>query len=67
MAREMTDREIADEIAARQLEEEYLRELLASMGHDPGDGWTGAAIAAIEKATPDQRRRAALRTLALGD
>lgn len=67
MAREMTDREIADEIAARRLEEEYLRELLASMGHDPAEGWTDAAIAAIENAAPDTRRRAALRTLALGD
>jgi hypothetical protein len=66
MDREMTDQEIANEIAARCLEEEYLRELLASMGHDPGDGWTDAAISALDSASPDQRRRAALRTLDLG-
>jgi hypothetical protein len=66
MAREMTDREIANEIAARCLEEEYLRELLASMGHDPAEGWSDHAIAALENATPDQRRRAALRTLEMG-
>ena len=63
----MTDQEIADRIAAHALEEEYLRELLASMGYDPAEGWSGETIAALEGATPEQRRRAALRTIGLGE
>jgi hypothetical protein len=63
----MTDQEIANRIAERALEEEYLRELLASLGFEPGEGWTGETIAAIENATPAQRRRAALRTIGLGE
>ncbi|MDB4949719.1 MAG: hypothetical protein JWM27_2368 [Gemmatimonadetes bacterium] len=61
----LTDRQIAERISERSLEEHYLRELLASMGFDPGEGWTGAAIAALETATHAQRRHAALRTIAL--
>jgi hypothetical protein len=63
----MTDEEIGERIRARGLEEEYLRELMASLGHDPADGFTMAGIEAIDTATHDQRRRAALRTLALAD
>lgn len=60
----MTDEELGLEIRRRGLEGEYLRELLASLGHAPEAGWSGAAIAAIEHATPEERRRAALRTVA---
>jgi hypothetical protein len=62
----LTDQQIAERIAERALEEEYLRELLASLGFDPAEGWTGDTIAALETATPEQRRRAALRTIGLG-
>jgi len=62
----LTDKEIAARIAERALEEAYLRELLASMGFDPAEGWTGETVAALETATPEQRRRAALRTIGLG-
>jgi hypothetical protein len=61
----MTDQEIAERIAAQALEEDYLRELLASLGFEPGEGWTGETIAAIENATAEQRRRAALRTIGM--
>jgi hypothetical protein len=59
----MRDEEIAAEIQARGLEEVYIRELVASLGFDPAEGWTGTMIVAIEKATHAQRRRAALRTI----
>jgi hypothetical protein len=61
----VTDEEIGERIRSQGLEEAYLRELLASLGFDPDEGFTMENIAAIEKATPEERRRAALRTLAL--
>jgi hypothetical protein len=63
----MTDDEIGERIRTLGLEEAYLRELMASLGHDPADGFTMQGIEAIDAATPDQRRRAALRTLALAE
>lgn len=61
----LSDEEIGERIRALALEEDYLRELLAGLGFDPGDGFTPASIQALEDATLEQRRRAALRTLAL--
>jgi hypothetical protein len=61
----LSDEQIGEKIRALELEEEYIRELLASLGFDPADGFTSASIAALEHATMDERRRAALRTLAL--
>lgn len=63
----MTDDEIGQRIRDRGLEEDYLRELLASLGFDPAEGFTMASIDAIDTATLPQRRKAALRTLALAD
>lgn len=62
----MTDDEIGEQIRGRGLEEEYIRELLASLGFDPGEGFSDGAIRALEDATMDQRRKAALRTLRMG-
>lgn len=59
----MQDEEIASEIAERGLEELYIRELVASLGFDPGEGWTTVMIEALETATYTQRRRAALRVI----
>jgi hypothetical protein len=59
----MQDHEIAAEIARRGLEIVYLSELAASLGFASDEGWSEAVIDAIERATPEQRRRAALRTL----
>lgn len=61
----MNDDEIAREIQSRGLEVEYLRELAASLGFADGEGWTEALFEAIDHASPEQRRRAALRTLTL--
>ena len=61
----MTDEEIGERIRALALEEDYLRELMASLGFDPAEGFTMAGIEAIDRATMEQRRAAALRTLAL--
>ena len=63
----LTDDEIGQRIRDRGLEEEYIRELLASLGYDPDEGFTMEGIDAIDKATLDQRRRAALRTLAMAE
>lgn len=63
----MTDDEIGEKIRGRGLEEEYIRELMASLGFDPAEGFTNAGIEAIDNATMEQRRRAALRTLAMAD
>jgi hypothetical protein len=63
----MTDEEIAEQLQGRGLEEEYVRELLASLGFDPADGLTEAAIHALDTAEMEQRRKAALRTLELGE
>lgn len=62
----MTDDEIAEQLKGRGLEEEYVRELLASLGFDPADGLTTDAVHALDTAAMDQRRRAAIRTLRLG-
>ncbi len=61
----LSDEQIGEKIRALELEEDYIRELLASLGFDPADGFTSESIAALEHATMDERRRAALRTLAL--
>jgi hypothetical protein len=63
----LTDEEIAEQLQGRGLEEEYVRELLASLGFDPADGLTEAAIHALDSAEMEQRRRAAMRTLELGE
>ncbi len=67
MTPEMSDDEIGDRLRGRELEEEYIRELLASLGFDPAEGFNDDSIRALETATMDQRRRAALRTLALAE
>jgi hypothetical protein len=61
----MTDEEIGTRIRARGLEEAYVRELLASLGYNPRDGFTMDGITALDTATMEQRRRAAMRTLDL--
>jgi hypothetical protein len=61
----MNDEEIARQIQGRGLEIEYLRELAASLGFADSEGWTEAVFEAIDHSSPEQRRRAALRTLAL--
>ena len=61
----MNDEEIARQIQTRGLEIEYLRELAASLGFADSEGWTEAVFEAIDHSSPEQRRRAALRTLAL--
>jgi predicted secreted protein len=63
----MDDAEIARRIQELGLELEYLRELAAALGFAADEGWSDAVFAAIDAAEPDQRRRAALRTLALAD
>lgn len=65
--RDMTDEEIASEIQRRGLEVEYLRELAAALGFMEDEGWSEQVFAAIEVAEMEVRRRAALRTLELGD
>ncbi len=59
----MTDEQIAALIQGRGLEVEYLRELAAALGFAEEEGWTEAVFDAIEVATLEVRRRAALRTL----
>lgn len=61
----MDDQEIAAEIARRGLEFVYLSELAASLGYAASEGWSEEVLRAIEQATPEERRRAALRTLGL--
>lgn len=63
----MTDDEIGERIRDRGLEEDYIRELMATLGFDPADGFTVEGIEALDNATMDVRRKAALRTLALGE
>ena len=62
----MTDDQIAEQLKGRGLEEEYVRELLTSLGYDPADGLTEDAVHALDAASMDTRRKAALRTLRLG-
>ena len=61
----LSDEQIGEKIRELGLEEEYVCELLASLGYDPADGFTRESIAAFEGASLEERRRAALRTLAL--
>ncbi len=61
----LTDDEIGEQLRERGLEEEYVRELMASLGFDPAEGFTNEGIEALDNATMDVRRKAALRTLAL--
>ena len=63
----LTDDEIGQRIRDRGLEEDYIRELMASLGFDPAEGFTMQGIEALDKASMDVRRKAALRTLALGE
>lgn len=63
----MTDDEIAAAIQRLGLEVEYLQELAASLGFAPEEGWSEPVFDAIDRATPEQRRLAALRTLSLDD
>jgi hypothetical protein len=62
----MTDDEIGQRIRDRGLEEDYIRELMATLGFDPADGFTVEGIEALDNAPMETRRKAALRTLALG-
>jgi hypothetical protein len=61
----MREEEIAQAIQERGLELEYLRELAAALGFADDEPWSDAVFLAIERATPEQRRAAALRTLRL--
>ena len=61
----MTDEEIAASIQRLGLEVEYLKELAASLGFSPDEGWSEDVFEAMDRATPEQRRRAALRTLSM--
>lgn len=61
----MNDQEIAAEIQRRGLEVEYLAELAAALGFASEEGWNEDVFAAIERATHEERRRAAMRTLNL--
>jgi len=61
----MSDDEIAEQLKGRGLEEDYIRELMASLGFDPGEGLTEAAIQALDSADMEIRRKAAMRTLQL--
>lgn len=59
----MDDQEIAAEIQRRGLEIAYLSELAAMLGFASDEGWSEAVFGAIENATSEERRQAALRTL----
>lgn len=61
----LTDDEIAEQLKGRGLEEDYIRELMASLGFDPGEGLTEEAIQALDGAAMEVRRKAAMRTLQL--
>ena len=63
----MDDSDIAAAIQQRGLEVAYLRELAAALGFAEEEGWSENVFDAIDQASPDQRRRAALRTLDLAD
>ena len=60
-----SDAQIAAEIQRRGLVFEYLRELSAALGFPSAEPWTEEVFAAIDRASADERRRAALRTLRL--
>lgn len=61
----MQDEEIAREIQKRGLEVEYLRELAAVVGFADAERWSVETFEAMERASPEQKRSAALRTLQL--
>jgi hypothetical protein len=61
----MSDDEIAEQLKGRGLEEDYIRELMASLGFDPVEGLTEDAIQALDGADMEIRRKAAMRTLQL--
>ena len=61
----MRDEEIARAIQERGLELEYLRELAAVVGFADAEPWSVETFEAMERATPEQKRSAALRTLRL--
>ena len=61
----MQDEEVAKEIQKRGLELEYLRELAAVVGFADAETWSIETFEAMERATPEQKRSAALRTLDL--
>lgn len=61
----MSDDEIAEQLKGRGLEEDYIRELMASLGFDPGEGLTEDAVQALDGADMEIRRKAAMRTLEL--
>jgi hypothetical protein len=63
--RSPSDGDIAAEIQRRGLEVAYLRELSAALGFGDAEPWTEEIFAAIDRAPPETRRRAALRTLKL--
>lgn len=63
----MDDQTIAMEIQRRGLEVEYLRELAAALGFADEEGWSDETFAAIERASMEQRRTAALRTLEMAE
>ena len=63
----MEDQQIASELQRRGLEIVYLSELAATLGYAVDEGWTEEIFAAIDRATPEQRREAAIRTLRLAD
>jgi hypothetical protein len=60
-----TDAEIAAAIQRRGLEIEYLRELSATLGFGAAEPWSEEVFTAIDRASAEERRRAALRTLQL--
>lgn len=62
---ELSEEQIAAEIQRRGLEVAYLSELAAALGFEEEEGWSEAVFAAIDGASPEQRRGAALRTLRL--
>lgn len=61
----MNDDEIARQIQQQGLEIVYLRELASSLGFADHEGWSEAVFEAIEQASAEQRRAAALRTLGI--
>lgn len=63
----MDDQEIAAQIQRRGLEIVYLSELAAQLGFTFDEGWSDAVMAAIENASAQERRTAALRTIELAD
>lgn len=65
MLASMHDHDIASEIQRRGLEVEYLRELAATLGFEEAEGWSDEVFQALERASPEQRRVAAIRTIEL--